>query len=102
MAGVGRYDPAARRIILPHDASLYTIEHEFAHALQHALSSRLFYFWKWSWWIPWVRHLAQLLLELDADERARQKMQREGTWTEETETESQRVIARYARELLKL
>ena len=89
------YDPLPPRIVLQRGAPAYARFHEMAHALQHAEFSCLFILAVATRFIPWVRRLTRLALELDADLRARVEMTQRGIWNRDAQRDSCSVLGRY-------
>lgn len=81
------YDPVLRQMTLPADATLYDRYHEMAHDVQRRIQCFPFRVW---WRFNGIRvlgYLATVYVEFDAMRRARQALEWDGDWTEDTRKE---------------
>jgi len=98
--GPSRYDPATGRILLVGDPPEYAREHELAHKAQHERPTFLYRLWSFWHDEPWhqnspIARLLRLLLELDADLRARRALRARGLWNAENQKASHLVLRSY-------
>jgi len=91
------YDPRTRKIHLDPNAPCYVAVHEWAHARQHRTLTIAYRFWEVTCFLLWVRRIARLWVEWEADAFARAEMRRCGIWDEPSEEISRMVLWRYAR-----
>lgn len=76
------YDLETGQIVFAGNPPHYAIAHEEAHRTQHRQRTLLFRLWQSRIRVPLVRRLAHLLLELDADRRAREVLRVWEQWDE--------------------
>lgn len=89
------YSPRDRKVILAPGASLYSRFHEEAHREQHEQNAFVFWFWARAWFLPLIGRIAVIIIEIDADRRARRVMHKLGVWTAAAEKEARENITSY-------
>jgi hypothetical protein len=89
------YDTRTREVVLIGDPPAYVIAHEQAHAAQHAELTRLYRAWRRTHWVPIVGRFFRLLLEFDADDRARAKLISCGQWDAQNQRAARLVMYSY-------
>ncbi len=89
------YDPTTGEIVLHPFATLFTRFHELAHKEQHETRCVFWRIWCFGRWIRGVQWLATLLLELDANRRARRNMIALDLWNPQAETEARQDLRSY-------
>jgi hypothetical protein len=89
------YSPRQRKIVVGADATLYVRFHEEAHREQHETVPFFFWLCVYARPLPFAGRYINLLLELDADRRARRIMRKLGIWSAEADRESRENLRSY-------
>ena len=89
------YDPTTRKVFLSPTATLWTVFHEHAHAEQHAKTTFIYILWALFHQIRGIEYLVTILIEWDANRRARNAMIVNGIWTDEARQQARKNLLSY-------
>lgn len=94
------YDPETRQIHLAQNAPCFVAVHEWAHSRQHEKMTLAFRAWRWTRRLPWMRRVTRLWVEREANQIAREEMERCGIWDKESQEIARTMLWRHARVLV--